>query len=657
MFIRRLIFFTALAGILWSCGNDEDQAEPGQLELLQVFVGTTQINLSGTVTKGLPVDRSVTLSFSQPLDQTSASSGIVLKKAGQTVSTTINFTSGGSTAVLFPAGKLESGSTYTLEISGQLKSTAGVFTEARSVSFQTTVEDLEMVSGTIGGEDIQGEGNIIDAPLDMDLVINFSAPLNPASLEGTVQLAGPNPPALQYDLSEDGYTLTVSTTAPLRDLSLYQVSLSTAVKGIHGEPFSGITETFYTAVDEIPDFPVISDEELLTKAQQQTFDYFWNFAHPASGMARERNTSGDLITSGGSGFGIMALIVGMERNFITRQQGLQRMDKILGFLETSQRFHGAWPHWINGNTGEVIPFSANDNGGDLVETSFLVQGLITFRQYLDGGVAAEQNLIDRINTLWQGVEWDWYRRDGQNVLYWHWSSTLGWTMNHAIKGWNECLITYMLAAASPTHSISGEVYTQGWAGNGGIQNGNTYEGVVLPLGPAYGGPLFFTHYSFMGLDPRGLQDTYASYWTQNVSHATINYKYCVRNPKRFVAYSDACWGLTASDNRTGYAAHSPTNDLGVITPTAALSSFPYTPQESMKALKFFYYTLGDRLWGEYGFYDAFNITEGWTADSYLAIDQGPIIVMIENYRTGLLWELFMSAPEIQNGMTKLGFTN
>jgi hypothetical protein len=363
------------------------------------------------------------------------------------------------------------------------------------------------------------------------------------------------------------------------------------------------------------------------------------------------------VTSGGSGFGILAIVVGIERGFITRQQGIERLDKILDFLETADRFHGVWPHWMNGNTGDVIPFSANDNGGDLVETSFLIQGLLTFRQYLDLGNATESALINRINALWQSVEWDWYRRDNQQVLYWHWSADKGWAMNMQIKGWNECLITYFLAAASPTHSIPKTVYDQGWASNGGMQNGNIYEDIQLPLGYPFGGPLFFTHYSFLGLDPRNLSDAYANYWEQNTNHSLINYKYCVRNPKLFVGYNENCWGLTASDNHVGYSAHSPTNDLGVITPTAALSSFPYTPDESMEALKFFYYIYGDKLWGNYGFYDAFNLTEGWVANSYLAIDQGPIIIMIENYRTGLLWDLFMSAPEVESAMTKLGFTN
>lgn len=317
-----------------------------------------------------------------------------------------------------------------------------------------------------------------------------------------------------------------------------------------------------------------------------------------------------------------------------------------------------WPHWLNGTTGEVIPFSPNDDGGDLVETAFMVQGLLTVRQYLDDTNAQEAGIIDKINQLWQEVEWDWYTQGGQHVLYWHWSPDYGWEKNHRITGWNEALIVYVLAASSPTHSIEPEVYTEGWSRSGTMVNaaGNTHYGYTLPLRSDRGGPLFFAHYSFLGLDPRNFSDRYADYWEQNVTHTQINRAYSIANPKNYVGYSAQSWGLTASDGNNGYSAHSPDNDRGVITPTAALSSFPYTPEYSMEALKHFYYILGDRLWGEYGFYDAFNITENWTASSYLAIDQGPIIVMIENYRSGLLWDLFMSAPEVQNGLDKLEFT-
>jgi hypothetical protein len=350
----------------------------------------------------------------------------------------------------------------------------------------------------------------------------------------------------------------------------------------------------------------------------------------------------------------MALVVGMERNFISRSEGIERMKKIVTFLETADRFHGAWSHWINGATGEVIPFSEKDNGGDLVETSFLVQGLLTFRQYLHAGVTEESLLIDRITALWESVEWDWYRKNNSDVLYWHWSPNYDWDMNFPLRGYFEEQITYFLAASSPTHGIPKSVYVAGYGDNGSIVTNNAYYGYTLPLQSP--GPLFWVQYSYLGLDPH-FNDDYTNYWTQNVNATLINQAYCVANPKGYIGYSDQCWGLTASDNQNGYDAHSPSNDKGVITPTAALSSFPYTPQESMKALKFFYYKLGDRLWGDYGFYDAFNLTDGWTANSYLAIDQGPIVVMIENYRTGLLWELFKSAPEVQNGKTVLGFTN
>jgi len=565
------------------------------------------------------------------------------------------FSSQDKAVALFPPGILTSNTVYTLELSSGLKGAKGEQFIQREVKFTTAVGALEIVSTDIGGSIVGGTERVTDVSPILDMIIVFSVPVNAESLHDAAVLEGPNAPALEFSLADDNMTVTITAATALRHLSKYRFTLSGSLKGAKGESFSEYSTTFYTAVDNTPKFPLISDEDLLTKVQQQTFKYFWDFAEPSSGMARERNTSGNLVTSGGSGFGIMALVVGIERGFITRAEGLERMDRILDFLETADRFHGAWSHWIDGTTGNVIPFSANDNGGDLVETSFLIQGLLTFRQYLDAGTPSENILIDRINTLWESVEWDWYTR-GQEVLYWHWSPDKEWIMNHQIRGYNECLITYVLSASSETHAIDAQVYHNGWAQNGSIENGSSFYNITLPLGFDYGGPLFFSHYSFLGLDPRNLVDDYAAYWTQNVNHTLINRAYCITNPQGFVAYGESCWGLTASDNHQGYSAHSPTNDLGVITPTAALSSFPYTPDESMEALKFFYYTMGDRLWGEYGFQDSFNVTEGWYADSWLAIDQGPIIVMIENHRTGLLWDLFMSCPEVQTGLTKLGFT-
>jgi hypothetical protein len=427
--------------------------------------------------------------------------------------------------------------------------------------------------------------------------------------------------------------------------------------GFFNESYSIV---FRTTIDTTPKYPLISDDELLTLIQQQTFKYFWDYAHPVSGLARERLGSGETVTSGGSGFGLMAILVGIERNFITRQQGFQRLNKIVSFLNNpdTEKFHGAFPHWMNGSSGKAIPFSQKDNGGDLVETAFLMQGLLSVKEYFETGSADEQEMCKTIENLYDNVEWDWYRKNGENVLYWHWSPNYNWEMNHQIRGWHEALIVYILAAGSSTHSIPAEVYNNGWARNGTypMSNNKTFYGIHLQLGYDYGGPLFFSHYSFLGLDPRNLADNYADYWQQNVSHTLINRAYCISNPKAFAGYSDECWGLTASDIQNGYSASSPTNDLGVIAPTAAISSIPYTPNESMDAVRFFYYTLGDKIWGDYGFKDAFNLSTLWFADSYLAIDQGPIICMIENYRTGLIWNLFMQNDNVQTGLANLGFS-
>jgi hypothetical protein len=399
-----------------------------------------------------------------------------------------------------------------------------------------------------------------------------------------------------------------------------------------------------------------SDAQLLDKIQRRTFTYFWDFAHPDSGLARERSRSRDIVTSGGSGFGILAILVATQRGWVTRAQALARMDKIIGFLERADRFHGAWPHWLDGRTGKVRPFSKDDDGADLVETAFLMQGLLAAREYFDKNSQAEASLRCRISELWEGVEWDWFTQ-GQDVLYWHWSPKYKFQKNHQIRGWNECLITYVLATSSPTHPIAPSVYHKGWARDGDIVNDKPYQGITIPLGRPQGGPLFFAHYSFLGLDPRNLKDEYADYWQQNVNHSQANYRYCVTDAPLGHSYSECCWGITASDDPWGYLAHAPgKRDNGTISPTAALASMPYTPVESIRAARHFNSDLGNRLWGLHGFYDAFNLKEDWFADQHLAIDQGPIVVMIENYRTGLVWETFMKCEEIRAGLTRLGFT-
>ena len=411
-----------------------------------------------------------------------------------------------------------------------------------------------------------------------------------------------------------------------------------------------------------------ADQRIFDEVQHQTFQYFWKGADTISGMARERiHLDGNypqkdnlVITSGGSGFGVMAILVGIERKFITRQQGLERLQKIIRFLETADRFHGAWPHWWYDGNGKVKPFGKKDNGGDLVETSYMMQALLCVRQFFKDGNEEEIKLAARVNQLWKEVEFDWYR-NGKNVLYWHWSPEYGWQMNFPVHGYNECLIMYVLAASSPSHGVPAEVFHEGWAQNGKIKSTTEKSGHQLQLNhqgnSPNGGPLFWTHYSYLGLDPRGLKDQYADYLKENINQTLINYQWCVDNPKKFKGYGTDSWGLTSSYSIRGYSGHAPSmeEDLGVIAPTAALSSFPYTPVQSLAAMKNWYKNKKDKIWGEYGFYDAFSETDNWYLPHYLAIDQGPIIVMMENYRSGLLWNLFMSCPEIKQGLKKLGF--
>ncbi len=401
----------------------------------------------------------------------------------------------------------------------------------------------------------------------------------------------------------------------------------------------------------------MSDEELLDMVQRQTFRYFWDFAHPVSGLARERsNGDPQIVTTGGSGFGIMAIVVGAERGWVTREDAVNRMIQIVSFLQMADRFHGVFPHWMNGTTGNVIPFSQYDDGGDLVETAFLMQGLLTARQYFDQNTPLETALRNAITGLWEDVEWDWYRKNNSGVLYWHWSPNYAWQLNFPLHGFFEAQIVYILAVASPTHGVPPSLYQTGWTSSG-YANTGIWFGYPIYCGPFGGGPMFFAHYSYLGFDPRPVKDAFCNYFVRNRNHALIQKSYSIANPENHTGYGADCWGLTSCDGPNGYAAHDihPNNDDGTVAPTAALASMPYLPSESMAALRHFYRDLGENLWGAYGFYDAFNLDQNWFAPSYLAIDQGPIVAMMENHRTGLLWNLFMQNPEIQPALDMIGF--
>jgi len=653
-----LIYFLIIAGLNSCNDNETNNPNVGSMQLSEVKANSIPLSATETNTDIL-VNSVFTIEFNSPLDTNSAKLNIILiNHVNEPILCNMSFEENNTSIRLQSQQDLNYQTTYTLQILSGIKGSASETFPGINYTFSTEAGIITIQSITLNGLNFQKPNVLQNIPRQNDtIIIRFSAPLNPSTYQNSISLPGVS--GLSYSLSDENKQVTTLITSKLAGLKKYTFSISGNLTSQEGFSFTGFSNYFYTAVDSTPKFPVISDDELLTLIQKQTFKYFWDYAHPTSGLARERLGSGDVVTSGGSGFGLMAILVGIERGFVTRQEGYERLNKIVTFLNkpTTEKFHGAFPHWLNGSTGKVIPFSTKDNGADIVETAYLMQGLLTVREYFKNGSSEEQQLCDSITQLWENMEWSWFRRGNQNVLYWHWSPNYGWDMNMQIQGWSECLIVYALAASSPTYSIPKEVYTNGWARNGAfpMKNGKKFYGITLPLSWDYGGPLFWAHYSFLGLDPSNLSDQYANYWEQNVAHSRIHYEYCKDNPKNYVSYSADCWGLTACDIPNGYAACEPNNDKGVIAPTAAISSIAYTPEESLAALRFFYYVLGDKLWGEYGFYDSFDINNNWWARSYLAIDQGPEICMIENYRSALLWNLFMNDPEVQSGLTKLGF--
>ncbi|RYY55890.1 MAG: beta-glucosidase [Chitinophagaceae bacterium] len=427
----------------------------------------------------------------------------------------------------------------------------------------------------------------------------------------------------------------------------------------------------------------LSDSALLDEVQRQTFRFFWHGAHPVSGLALERSNTvlaehywdyineawdepnfshtkfgPDAGAIGGTGFGIMSTIVAVQRGWIGKDTAIRRLIKIADFLINADCYHGIYPHFMDGRTGKTIKFDRIDDGADIVETSYLLMGFLCAREYFSGDTPREVYLRKRISQMWSAANWNWHSNNTEK-LFWHWSPNNGFDMNFPVWGWNECLITYIMAASSPNHSIPKSVYDGSWAGSQSFRNGKTYYGYELPLGNfEMGGPLFFEQYTFLGIDPRGLKDTLGvDYLKQVTNHTLINRAYCIENPKKYKGYGENCWGLTAGDSWKGYVAHCPEVDKGVIQPTAAISSIAFTPKESMQALRHFYYGLGDRIWSDYGFVDGFSEEHNWYAKSHLAIDQGPIVVMIENYRSQLLWNLFMNIPDIKNGLKKLGFSS
>lgn len=528
--------------------------------------------------------------------------------------------------------------------------------ESTPLSIRNTyVNGLGLKKNTLAGISIQ--------PV---IKITFSDPLDKSTITSAISLVNKTftkkdiPVEFKISYENHDSSIVIQPIKSLQYLQCYELKISKTLASFNqGNLTTDYTLDFQSEIDPIDKFPRISDEALMDTIQKATFRYFWNYACETSGLLADRNTANkEYCAIGATGFGIMTIPAAVERNYINREQGLNRVQKIVAFLKSNvAQYKGVFPHYVNGITGAVISDGQLD-GYDIVETSFLMMGLLTARQYFDGISATEVQLRNDITTLYENIDWTWYTNGNQNSLFWSWNPTGGWGIK--LRGWNETLISYVLAASSTTHSINKSVYDQGFAGNGSMKDGLTYYGYSLPLGNQgdNGGSLYLSQFSFLGLDPRGLKDGYADYEIQTRNHALINHGYCKANPLKYYAYSDSCWGLTAGATKDGYRQIKPTNDLGYILPSASVASLPYAPEESMKAIKYFYFKLGNILWTEYGFADSFSLSNYpyWVSLEVFGYDQMNMFIAIENYRSGLIWKLFTSNPEINEGLKKLGFT-
>jgi hypothetical protein len=394
---------------------------------------------------------------------------------------------------------------------------------------------------------------------------------------------------------------------------------------------------------------------LLDEVQRAGFRFFYDDANPVSGLCREYSDQRpELCATGANGMGFFNIVVGASRGFVTRDQAARRMQKCLHFLaERVDRFHGVFPHWFNGNTGKTIPFSKLDDGGDLVETGFLAEGLLEAREYFTGDDAVETDVRTLADRLWRDIDWSWHVKDdgASAYLLWHWSPNYGFGKNHHVTGFNECQIVYLLALASPTHPIPVKCYWTGWMGHDYATTRDDF-GVHVELGRGLQMPMFFTHYSYLGFDPHALSIGGKTYFDQFRDLCRIQVAYAKSESAVYKGYGPL-WGLTACKGPDGYKAFAPGRDNGTIAPTAALSSMPYDPEDSLSCLNELELHYREKLWGPFGFRDSFNLSRDWVAIDYLGIDVGPIAPMIENYRTGLCWKTFMKAPEVAVALRRI----
>ena len=486
---------------------------------------------------------------------------------------------------------------------------------------------------------------------------SFSDKIDRNSVSNAFSWSAVNPNIL-FSYENNDSTLLIKPGSDLSYLSKYNFGLSKGLKSISGiNLFTSFTLNVITGIDPSLKFPKISDEALLDSVQKASFNYYLEHASTTSGLLGDVSSEAPdaRTTFGGTGFALMTFPGAVNRGFITRSQALFKVQQMVSFVNSKVSvYKGVFPAWVNGITGKSQYWNGLD-GWDVPNTAFFIMGMLTVRQYFDGTSAEETKLREDITSLYNKIEWPWYH-NSQNFIYWSYNPTAGWIL--PVRGWVETLVMYVLAAGSPTHPIDKSVYEIGWTRNGNFVNGKQFYGYTLPLGQDYGGQAYLNQFSFLGINPNGLTDQYADYGIQAKNASLIGYEYCKAQHTEYPFYCDSVWGITAGASANGYIQESPSNDQGYIYPSASLASFPYSPVESMKAMKYFYYKLGNLIWTKYGFTDSFSfsVEPYWVSNEVFSYDQMNTIVGIENYRSGLPWKLFTSCPEVQTGLKQLGFT-
>jgi hypothetical protein len=417
----------------------------------------------------------------------------------------------------------------------------------------------------------------------------------------------------------------------------------------------------------------------LDSLSHRTFNYFWELADSNTAQIPDRWPSKSFSSIAATGFGITSYLIGVERGYITREQAAARILKTIRFLDELPTgdsttgvagYKGFFYHFIDMKTGlrfQEVELST-------IDTGLLISGILSAQSYFDQDNETEKEIRSRADAMYKAIEWDWAMNNDKTMsMGWHPESGF---IDARWRGYNEAMILYVLALGSPTHTIPVESWTA-WTST--YQWANYYGQEHVNFGPLFG-----HQYSHMYIDFRGIYDSYMKAkgidYFENSKRATYaNREYCMANPGHFKGYSSTIWGLTACDGPgnsekinpnvafMGYSARGAAQyylqDDGTIAPTAAGGSLAFAPEICIPALQAMHDQYGDKIYNRYGFKDAFNLsienkdgTIGWIDTDYIGIDQGPIVIQLENYRSEFVWNLMKKNPYIVAGLKKAGFT-